>query len=72
MDEKKAFEIRRKVLESGVDFEEYISKQQAEIDALARAAIDFIDQMRVQGCEGYTLPAEYDTLVDVVDKHRGK
>ena len=38
--------------------------------ALVDAAIDFIDQMRVQGYDKRTLPAEYDTLVDLVKGER--
>lgn len=41
-----------------------------EVYATIQVTIDFIDQMRVQGCEGYTLPAEYDTLVSAMQQFR--
>lgn len=42
------------------------NKAQAVIDI----AIDFIDQMRVQGLETTLLPAEYDTLVEALKPYR--
>jgi len=39
-------------------------------DKVITAAIDFIDQMRVQGNATMMLPAEYDNLVDAVKPYR--
>ena len=36
MDDKERFDIRRMVIEADMDFEQYIAKQQAEIDRLVK------------------------------------
>ena len=54
----------------GVEVCDYALHLESKHQAMLDVTIDFIDQMRVQGYDKRTLPAEYDTLVDLVKGER--